>query len=524
MSSMFNAANTSLMNVVIRADAGPAVGTGHVMRMMALAEACCKLGARVSMLCGVLPGGLVQRLTHYGVDVHQLESSQCDASDAQETLKTAAKLDADWIVLDGYGFDRQYQQAMSTADATVMMMEDAAAESDCLADHEFVDVIVNQNVYASGDNDNKRFQGGCQFTLLRSEFLSQAALDVKPIRQLARRVLVTLGGCDDANWTSRVLRSLSFSGSQKLIVDVVVGAGYQHRESLNELKRELPFSIRIHQNVDRMVDIMRQVDFAITAGGSTCYELARCGVPALAIPVAPNQLPIVDALEQHGTLVGFEPIADDEECIEVLSDAVRSLLRDPQARTEMSETGRELVDGKGAFRIARRMANWGLTFREAKLEDASKLLSWRNDPEVRSVSFHSDVMDEESFRIWFEEQLENKNSRLWIAQSQRGVPIGKVHVNFDDPRQAAIELTLDHARRGKGLGRTIIEQICQMTFDESPLVESVIARISPGNVASERAFRSVGFVQTQPTMINKKLAFQFILWRESRSVSERSAA
>jgi hypothetical protein len=62
-----------------------------------------------------------------------------------------------------------------------------------------------------------------------------------------------------------------------------------------------------------------------------------------------------------------------------------------------------------------------------------------------------------------------------------------------------------------------------MAFDENPIMDSVVARICPGNVASERAFRSVGFVQTQPTMINKKLAFQFVLWRqagqEKRSVA-----
>ena len=54
---------TELMNVVIRPDVGPAVGTGHVVRMMALGEACCNLGASVTMVCGDLPAGLVQRLS-----------------------------------------------------------------------------------------------------------------------------------------------------------------------------------------------------------------------------------------------------------------------------------------------------------------------------------------------------------------------------------------------------------------------------------------------------------------------------
>ena len=507
---------TELMNVVIRPDVGPVVGTGHVMRMMALGEACCRLGASVTMLCGEMPSGLVRRLIGCGIDVCQMKNSGCDADDAHETLEFARRNDADWIVLDGYGFDQSYQQMMAQTDAVLMMMDDGE-----VADPEIVDVVLNQNVYAAKQQQANDFLGGCNYTLLRSEFLSAAASEPKTIRQFARRILVTLGGCDDENWTNRVLSSLSFGGASKLIVDVVVGAGYRHLDSLRELKRTLPFNVRIHRNVDRMVDVMQRVDFAITAGGSTCYELARCGVPALAIPVAPNQVSIVKALDESGTLAAFDPENENDER---LSKTIRSLLRDSVTRGRMSQSGRELVDGKGAFRIARRMANWGLSFREAYSDDAKLLLSWRNDPEVRSVSFDSSVMSLDSFQIWLDRKLEDPNARCWIAMSRSGQAIGEVHLDFENPQQAVIGITLDHTRRGKGLGRTIIEMACQMAFEENPLMDSVVARISPGNVASERAFRSVGFVKTQPTMISKKLAFQFVLWRDAVRQSRRSVA
>ena len=504
------------MNVVIRADAGPAIGTGHVMRMMALGEACCKLGACVTMLCGEIPGGLVRRLIGCGIDVQQLRNSSCCSADANETLEFARRCDADWIVLDGYGFNDSYQQAMTQSDAVLMMMDEGE-----VANPDIVDVVLNQNVYASSEQEDQSFLGGCNYTLLRSEFLSEAASEPKTVRQFARRILVTLGGCDDANWTNRVLRSLSFGGADKLIVDVVVGAGYQHLDSLVELKKELACAIRIHRNLDRMVDVMQRVDFAITAGGSTCYELARCGVPALAIPVAPNQVPIVEALDEFGTIEAFDPEQQDDK---QLSTMIRDLLRDAETRNRMSQAGRQLVDGKGAFRIARRMANWGISFREATLDDADQLLAWRNDPEVRSVSFESELMTRDTFKIWLLRKLGDESSRFWIATTRTGQPIGEVHLDFENPQQAVIGLTLDHTRRGKGFGRTIIEMACKLAFEENPLMDSVVARISPGNVASERAFRSVGFVQTQPTMIKKKLAFQFVLCRDAEGQRRRSVA
>ncbi|QEG23498.1 UDP-2,4-diacetamido-2,4,6-trideoxy-beta-L-altropyranose hydrolase [Mariniblastus fucicola] len=519
MSRTLTPTRTELMNVVIRADAGPAIGTGHVMRMMALGEACCKLGAGVTMLCGQIPAGLVQRLIRCGIDVHQLKSPTCDQNDAAETMAFARQQSADWIVLDGYGFCSQYQHAMSKSEAVLMMMDDGE-----IADRNSVDVVLNQNAYAAAELGDKGMLAGCEFTLLRSEFLSASASEPKSIRQTARRILVTLGGCDDANWTMRVLKAMSFGGSQKLIVDVVVGAGYRHFQSLMDLKKVLPFTIRIHRNVDRMVDVMRRVDFAITAGGSTCYELARCGVPSLAIPVADNQIPIVEALEKYGTLTAFDPDGEDQECSSRLTRMIRDLSLDAVTRDRMSQAGRTLVDGKGAFRIARQMANWGLKLREAEMSDAEVLLAWRNDPEVRSVSFNSDRMSLETFRIWLQKKMENQQTRRWIAETRNGLPIGQVCLEFENPQQAVIELTLDHTRRGKGLGRTIIERACKLGFEENPLMDSVVARICPGNVASERAFRSVGFVQTQPTMINKKLAFQFVLWRDAANRQRRAVA
>jgi len=520
MSRTLTPTRTELMNVVIRADAGPTVGTGHVMRMMALGEACCKLGAGVTMLCGEIPAGLVQRLIGCGIDVQRLQNASGDSGDANETLDFARQNGADWIVLDGYGFDESYQQTIAQAESVLMMMDDGE-----VANPDIVDVVLNQNVYAATEDDDAAFLGGCNYTLLRSEFLSEAAGEQKTIRQFARRILVTLGGCDDADWTNRVLSSLSsslsISEAKKLIVDVVVGAGYRHLESLRDLKKQLPFNIRIHRNVDRMVDVMQRVDFAITAGGSTCYELARCGVPAIAIPVAQNQVPIVEALDKLGTLAAFDPAGKSDE---QLSATIRDLLRNFEARNRMSQAGRDLVDGKGAFRIARRMANWGLSLRDATFEDAQQLLAWHNDPEVRSVSFDSAVMSIESFRLWLDRKLEDENTRSWIATTRSGQPIGEVNLDFDNPHQAVISLTLDHTRRGKGLGRTIIEMACQLAFEEHPMMDSVVAKIAPGNVASERAFRSVGFVQTQPTMINKRLAFQFILWRDANRQGRRSVA
>ena len=58
-------------------------------------------------------------------------------------------------------------------------------------------------------------------------------------------------------------------------------------------KKETNLSLRMHRNVDHMSLLMNRADMAISAGGSTCYELARCGVPTLVVSIANNQIPEV---------------------------------------------------------------------------------------------------------------------------------------------------------------------------------------------------------------------------------------
>ena len=519
MNDSLSANRNELMNVVIRADAGPVIGTGHVMRMMALGDACGKLGARVTMLCGDLPSGLVQRLLGCGIDVHLLQSPACDSMDARETLEFAKRESADWIVLDGYRFDRRYQETVAKCNAQLMMMDDGE-----LAHEDVVDVVLNQNAYARSPENAANRLAGCQYTLLRSEFLSEAACEPKVIRKMARRILLTMGGCDDANWTQRVLKTLHKVGSDRLIVDVVVGAGYRNLESLLSMKKDIPFSIRIHRNVDRMVDLMQKVDLAITAGGSTCYELARCGVPAIAIPVADNQIPIVEELQRLGTLVGYDAAHFADLNDDHLKSMIKKLIRDHEQRQEMSAIGRSLVDGQGAFRIARRMANSGLRLRPATIDDAPQLLAWRNDPEVRSVSFENNVVSLSTYQLWLQRKLDQDDCSLWIAVNRSGESIGQVRLEELGSNEATIRISLDQVRRAKGLGRSLIEKACGLAFEQNPQLLSIVAQILPGNVASERAFRSVGFVQSQPAMIDKKLAFQFVLHRESMCGKRRAVA
>jgi spore coat polysaccharide biosynthesis predicted glycosyltransferase SpsG len=160
--------------------------------------------------------------------------------------------------------------------------------------------------------------------LLRSEFTNESTL--RRFDEPARRIVVTFGGADAHNQAARVARLI---GSLTPPIDVTVVAGS------TDMARQL-----------------RNADLVVCAAGSTCWEVAHLGIPALTLIVASNQERIAEGLHAAGvvrSLGWFDRVSDD-----TLAGAIESLRRDP-ARADMSRRGRALVDGHGADRVAQAM-------------------------------------------------------------------------------------------------------------------------------------------------------------------------
>ena len=515
------------MLLLVRADAGPSIGTGHVMRTLALGQAWKRIGGSVVFVGGELPNGLISRIQAENFDVYKLDNSSCNLDDAKETADIASSLGADWIAIDGYRFDDAYQAILSRLDCRLMVIDDYQH-----ANHENADVIVNQNAYADPEcyriTSSARTLTGPSFALLRNEFtataVEQSNLEnsVEPQKQKhivkqARRILVTFGGEDADNWTLKTLGVLSSLNRKQLIVDCVVGACYQHSAELEIFKKTANMSLRIHRNVDHMAALMHRVDIAISAGGSTCYELARCGVPTIVASIADNQIPVALALSARGVMISIDEVKTgattrNYDPMKRLTKSIRRLLNDYETRKTMSELGSKLVDGNGGHRIATQMASMLYTFRGARSEDAELLWQWRNDPEVRSVSFNQDVIPLESHRNWLAKRLAGTDSTIWIVEDQSQTPVGQIRFDHQEANTGVISIILDQAVRGRGLGTHLIKAGCQAFFDSTQARE-VIAQIKPGNVASERAFRGAGFVSIQPIIVDGKIANQFVLPR-----------
>ena len=333
--------------LLVRADANPAMGSGHVMRCLALAQAWGGRGGPVWFLSRCNNATLQQRIQAAGAEFLSLSPDASVHLDIQSTLTLLAELKAAYVVLDGYDFDSDYQRAVRAGGCRLLVIDDTVRLT-----HYDADILLNQNLGAAqlkyDCNSDAVVLLGPEYALLRREFIFwRSRLHTVP--ETARKILVTLGGSDPDNVTLNVIRALRRLEITRLQIRVVAGPANPHIEELRDAAAAFPGRLELLSAVSDMAPLMAWADLAITAAGSTCWELACLGLPAVSLVIAENQRGIAEELGAAGVVFNLGWHA--EVSAERLANAVDGLLFSSFRRLRMSQKGRALVDGKGAERV-----------------------------------------------------------------------------------------------------------------------------------------------------------------------------
>lgn len=334
--------------LLLRCDATVRMGSGHVMRSLALAQAWQEAGGTALFVSVSIPPTLQQRLKKEGCEVESLGVVPGSLGDALATRQLARERQASWVVVDGYHFDADYQRTLKEAEARLLVLDDNAH-----AAHYVADVALNQNVHAAETMYPRREKYtrlllGTRYALLRREFWKYRGWR-REIEPIARRLLVTMGGTDPDNVTLRVLQALERVDIPGLEVEVILGGANPHRQSVEEAGRVSPHVIRIACDVDDMPERMAAADMAISAAGSTCWELALMQLPPALAIVAHNQARIAETLHSGGAALSLGVVA--HVVPESLARQLASLCADAVRRCGIAAKMRELVDGRGGTRV-----------------------------------------------------------------------------------------------------------------------------------------------------------------------------
>jgi UDP-2,4-diacetamido-2,4,6-trideoxy-beta-L-altropyranose hydrolase len=321
------------------------------MRCLALAQAWQDAGGSANFAMVRPSSAMAQRLVAEKIELIELSSDAGSHDDARELLDHARARNAHWVVVDGYHFDAAYQRQIKDTGRRVLSIDDVGKAGPYSAD-----IVLNQNLHANAEMYSEREKHtqlllGAPYILLRRNFTARPQKD-REAREV-HRLLVTMGGSDPGNLTTKVLQALKTLDLPGWEAVAIIGKDNEFRQSLSGtiLKNRLP--VKLLESPPDMAEVMDWSDLAISAGGTTIWELAFMGVPTLAITRGEQERMLMSAAatRQIAIDLGMSQSIDSIE----IKNAVESLTHDTARRLRMSKAGPALIDGRGASRVVNAM-------------------------------------------------------------------------------------------------------------------------------------------------------------------------
>ncbi len=334
-------------NLIIRADASFTMGTGHVMRCLALAQAWQDEGGSCVFALAEITPAVEQRLRSEKCEVVSVVAARGSQQDAACVVDLAAKNQAAWVVVDGYQFDVAYQRTLKAAGLRVLIVDDGGRCGSYCAD-----LVLDQGPDASevpyrNRETYTRLLLGTQYVMLRREFTAWRDWK-REIPPLAQRLLVTIGGSDPEGLTSRIIEALRALATP-LATTVVVGGSNPRRAELQRANDKTPSSIHLVCDPPNMPELMAQSDLAVICAGGTLWELLYMGCASLIYVRDEAQRQIIARLHAAGPIDNLGAVWEFEGAR--LRASMAELAASHKRREEMAQLGRQMVDGEGPRRV-----------------------------------------------------------------------------------------------------------------------------------------------------------------------------
>jgi spore coat polysaccharide biosynthesis protein SpsF len=339
------------MSVLIRCDGGGAIGHGHLVRSLALADELRRSAVEVRFAARG-DAGAISAIERHGYVCFRVPTAPFDyAAWLDETSRQAG---ADAVVIDAR--DGIPAAAFDRLRARGLLLVGIDDPSD---QRRHVDLAFYPPIAQVDDWDWSGFAGtrytGWDWIVLRREFRRPHAARLPPPAFL--RVLVTGGGSDPGDFSSLAVRALDRTEGT-FETAVLLGPAMVHRDDVLRTIHQARRRFDVQQATDDVYPLMANADLAVAAFGVTAYELAAAGTPAILLCLSEEHDWGAAALHARGAALNLGVRTPDLE--ERLRAAVVSLAGDAGRREAMRVRGQELVDGRGAERVAARIVE-GLT-------------------------------------------------------------------------------------------------------------------------------------------------------------------
>ena len=345
--------------ILFRADGNEIIGSGHIMRCLSIAQALKRLGEECIFI--MADRNLVFLVENAGCETFILNT---DFRNMQEELKHlipfVKRKKPLYIIIDSYYVTKKYFEELGKCSSVVYI-------DDLVSSVYPVDVLVNYNIYGEDVNYAKMYYDkrqkvprlllGPRYAPLRYMFKN---LENRQQLEIVKDILVSTGGADSKHIALKLAKYLTVTGeNSNYKYHILLGTMNSDIVALSEIKEKFPDLIELHQNVKQMSRLMQDCDIAVSAAGSTLYELCACGIPTITYTFAENQILGANTFNKKGLMLYVGDFRSDKNLIRHIMQAIEHLSKSYHLRVQMAKRYQEIVLGDGAEVLAKSLLKKG---------------------------------------------------------------------------------------------------------------------------------------------------------------------
>ncbi|NKD55315.1 MULTISPECIES: UDP-2,4-diacetamido-2,4,6-trideoxy-beta-L-altropyranose hydrolase [unclassified Haematospirillum] len=320
---------------IIRCDADPRRGGGHLMRCLNLSHGLSAMGWSCHFAVAAGSFEATGRTKPPGT----LELSGDSVMDP-DALRHWMPDGCDLLVVDHYDLGITWEQSLYGWARTLLSLDDIPGRPHCGA------VLSAIPLPPAGPGP---WLCGPDWAILNPAFqaVRHKALERRKRMQPVERIVVSFGLTDPDNTTSLVLGVLRTAG-RGLSIDVVIGSGSPWLEAIRATAAQCDPPAQLHIDADNIPALLLEADMAIGAGGVSAFERCCLGLPSILIQIADNQKETSALLSDHRAALDLGSRHDLR--IDDLERAIQALIHNPGKRAAMAQTASSLCDGRGLLR------------------------------------------------------------------------------------------------------------------------------------------------------------------------------
>lgn len=337
--------------IYIRVDMNPVIATGHVMRCLSIADEICRIGGKVVFITAdECP---VEMIGERGYETLILHSDwQNMEGELPQLFDLIREYEIKNLLVDSYQVTSDYLQVLKEK-LQVTYLDDLDE-----FDYPVNQLICYANYYDSFSygkkNEKDGYYLGMKYVPLRGVFQNCAP---KEINESVNKVLLLSGGSDSYNIIEKMVEH--FKDNKNVTLITICGRFYEGYEELVERYKAYP-NLVFRQNVSNLEDYMKDADLAVSAGGTTLYELSAVGTPTISYSFADNQLYNVKQFAKD-EMIEYAGDVRYEDIFAKIEELYHKYNHNKELRAVRSATMQQKVDGRGAERIAKVLLKQNVT-------------------------------------------------------------------------------------------------------------------------------------------------------------------